>query len=277
MKRTFLLIIVAFAFSFGVSARDIKVLAIGNSFSVDVVEQNLHELAKAEGTTLVIGNLYIGGCGLQKHLSNLRKEKKAYSYRKVDKHGEKTTTPKVSIQQALADEKWDYVMVQQVSGFGGVYASFGRCLPEMMTILRDLTPYKPKFIIMQTWAYQGNSDHQSFSIYNYDQMTMYKALVESYDKVFNDKQYGFHAIVPNGTAIQNGRTVFGDKLTRDGYHLDKRVGRYIGACTMCEVVLGKSVVGNKYRPSDITEKEALLAQKAAHAAVLKPTEITNIE
>ncbi len=277
MKRTFLLIIVAFAFSFGVSARDIKVLAIGNSFSVDVVEQNLHELAKAEGTTLVIGNLYIGGCGLQKHLSNLRKEKEAYSYRKVDEHGEKTTTPKVSIQQALADEKWDYVMVQQVSGFGGVYASFGRCLPEMMTILRDLTPYKPKFIIMQTWAYQGNSDHQSFSIYNYDQMTMYKALVESYDKVFNDKQYGFHAIVPNGTAIQNGRTVFGDKLTCDGYHLDKRVGRYIGACTMCEVVLGKSVVGNKYRPSDITEKEALLAQKAAHAAVLKPTEITNIE
>lgn len=277
MKRTFLLIVVAFAFSFGISARDIKVLAIGNSFSVDVVEQNLHELAKAEGTTLVIGNLYIGGCGLQKHLSNLRKEKKAYSYRKVDENGEKTTTPKVSIQQALADEKWDYVMVQQVSGFGGVYVSFGRCLPEIMKTLRELTPYKPKFIIMQTWAYQSDSDHQSFSIYNYDQMTMYNALVESYDKVFNDKQYGFYAIVPNGTAIQNGRTVFGDKLTRDGFHLDKRVGRYIGACTMCEVVLGKSVVGNKYRPSDITEKEALLAQKAAHAAVLNPTKITDIK
>lgn len=277
MKRTFLLIIIAFAFSFGVSARDIKVLAIGNSFSVDVVEQNLHELAKSQGSTLVIGNLYIGGCGLQKHLSNLRKEKKAYSYRKIDKHGEKTTTPKVSIQQALADEKWDYVMVQQVSGFGGVYASFGRYLPEIMKTLRELTPYKPKFIIMQTWAYQGDSDHQSFSIYNYDQMTMYKALVESYDKVFNDKQYGFYAIVPNGTAIQNGRTVFGDKLTRDGYHLDKRVGRYIGACTMCEVVLGKSVVGNRYRPSNLSEKEALLAQRAAHAAILNPTKITNIE
>lgn len=277
MKRTLLLIIIAFAFSFGVSARDIKVLAIGNSFSVDVVEQNLHELAKAEGTTLVVGNLYIGGCGLQKHLSNLRKEKKAYSYRKVDENGEKTTTPKVSIQQALADEKWDYVMVQQVSGFGGVYVSFGRCLPEIMKTLRELTPYKPKFIIMQTWAYQSDSDHQSFSIYNYDQMTMYNALVESYDKVFNDKQYGFYAIVPNGTAIQNGRTVFGDKLTRDGFHLDKRIGRYLGACTMCEVLLGKSVVGNKYRPEDISKEEARLAQKAAHAAVLNPTKITDIK
>ena len=147
MKRTLLLIIIAFALTFSTNARDIKVLAIGNSFSVDVVEQNLHELAKAEGTTLVVGNLYIGGCGLQKHLSNLRNEKKAYSYRKVDENGEKTTTPKVSIQQALADEKWDYVMVQQVSGFGGVYVSFGRCLPEIMKTLRELTPYKPKFII----------------------------------------------------------------------------------------------------------------------------------
>lgn len=277
MKRTFLLIIVAFALTFSANARNIKVLAIGNSFSVDVVEQHLHELAKEEGTTLVVGNLYIGGCGLQKHLSNLRKEKKAYSYRKVDENGEKTTTPKVSIQQALADEEWDYIMVQQVSGFGGVYVSFGRCLPEMMTTLRTLTPYNPKFIIMQTWAYQGDSDHQSFSIYNYDQMTMYKALVESYDKVFNDKQYGFHAIVPNGTAIQNGRTVFGDKLTRDGYHLDMRIGRYLGACTMCEVLLGKSVVGNKYRPKGISKEEALLAQKAAHAAVLNPTKITDIK
>ncbi len=251
MKRTLLLIIIAFALTFSTNARDIKVLAIGNSFSVDVVEQNLHELAKAEGTTLVVGNLYIGGCGLQKHLSNLRKEKKAYSYRKVDENGEKTTTPEVSIQQALADEKWDYVMVQQVSGFGGVYASFGRCLPEIMKTLRELTPYKPKFIIMQTWAYQSDSDHQSFSIYNYDQMTMYNALVESYDKVFNDKQYGFY--------------------------LDKRVGRYLGACTMCEVLLGKSVVGNKYRPEDISKEEARLAQKAAHAAVLNPTKITDIK
>ena len=43
----------------------IKVLAVGNSFSVDGVENYLHELAKTEGITLIIGNLYIKGCSLE--------------------------------------------------------------------------------------------------------------------------------------------------------------------------------------------------------------------
>ena len=168
-------------------------------------------------------------------------------------------------------------MVQQVSGLSGVYASFNKYMPEYMTLLRSLTPYKPKFIIMQTWAYQSDSDHSNFSIYNYDQMTMYNAVVDAYDKVYKDKKYKFHAIIPNGTAIQNARTHFGDVLTRDGFHLDTKIGRYIGACTMCEVLLGKSVVGNSYKPKWVSKEDALIAQKAAHAAVLKPTSITKIK
>lgn len=277
MKRTLTFIIAIFAFSFSVFAQEIKVLAIGNSFSVDVVEQHLHELAKAEGTTLVIGNLYIGGCDLKKHLVNLRGEKEAYSYRKIGEDGVKVVTPKYTIQRALSEERWDYIMVQQVSGLSGVYASFNKYMPEYMSLLRSLTPYKPKFIIMQTWAYQSDSDHSNFSIYNYDQMTMYNAVVDAYDKVYKDKKYKFHAIIPNGTAIQNARTHFGDVLTRDGFHLDKKIGRYIGACTMCEVLLGKSVVGNSYKPKWVSENDALMAQKAAHAAVLKPTSITKIK
>lgn len=35
----------------------IKVLAIGNSFSQDAVEQYLHELGEAEGITMIIGNM----------------------------------------------------------------------------------------------------------------------------------------------------------------------------------------------------------------------------
>ena len=276
MKRLFTLFIALFVFAISANARVVKVLSIGNSFSQDVVEQHLFELANAENTTLIIGHLYIGGCSLKKHLANVRGEKAAYSYRKIGKDGNKVVTPKISIQYALADEKWDYVMVQQVSGLSGVYASFGKYLPEYLATLRSLTPYKPKFLLMQTWAYQSDSDHDSFSIYNYDQMTMYKAVVESYCKVFNDKQYKFHALIPNGTAIQNARTYFGDKMTRDGYHLDKRVARYIGACTMCEVLLGKSVLGNKYKPDWLSDEEARFAQKAAHAAVAKPNKITEI-
>ena len=39
----------------------IKILAIGNSFSDDAIEDHLHGLAKTEGLTIVIGNIYKGG------------------------------------------------------------------------------------------------------------------------------------------------------------------------------------------------------------------------
>ena len=35
----------------------VKILAIGNSFSQDAVEQYLHELAEAEGISTIIGNM----------------------------------------------------------------------------------------------------------------------------------------------------------------------------------------------------------------------------
>lgn len=277
MKRLFFIVLAALATVLNVEAREIRVLAIGNSFSMDVVEQHLHELGKAEDVTIIAGNLYIGGCHLQKHLNNLRSEKKAYSYRKVGEDGKRKKYSNYSIQDGLADEQWDYIMVQQVSGMGGIYASFEKYLPEFMSRLRELTPHKPKFIIMQTWAYQGNSQHINFSLYDYNQTKMYKAVTKTYDKVYKDKKYDFYAIVPNGTAIQNGRTYFGDVLTRDGFHLDLRIGRYLGACTLCEVLLGKSVVGNSYKPKGVSDNDALMAQKAAHAAVLKPTKVTKIK
>ena len=40
----------------------LRVLSIANSFGEDAVEQNLHEIALADGHVMIIGNLYIGGC-----------------------------------------------------------------------------------------------------------------------------------------------------------------------------------------------------------------------
>ena len=45
----------------------VKILAIGNSFSADAVEQELYGLFAAEGKKVIIGNLYIGGCPLATH------------------------------------------------------------------------------------------------------------------------------------------------------------------------------------------------------------------
>ena len=93
--------------------------------------------------------------------------------------------------------------------------------------------------------------------------------------------------VPSGTAIQNARTsllattktndnAVNRELTRDGYHLNYTIGRYIVACTWFEVITGKSVVGMKSRPKGMAQGLATIAQRAAHAAVMAPTTVTPI-
>ena len=62
MRKLFLLIVLAFAIGIQTTmARTIKILAIGNSFSEDAIEQYLHEIADADGIETIIGNLLIGG------------------------------------------------------------------------------------------------------------------------------------------------------------------------------------------------------------------------
>ena len=89
MKLKTLLLFLAFALCSlqGSFAKTIKVLAIGNSFSEDAIEQNLYELGKAAGDEFIIGNLYIGGCPLKKHWYNAENDKGAYRYRKINADG----------------------------------------------------------------------------------------------------------------------------------------------------------------------------------------------
>ena len=75
----------------------VKILAIGNSFSVDALEQHFYDLAKAEGKTVVVGNLFIGGCSLQRHLDNAINDKPAYSYRKICSDGQFVITNEVKL------------------------------------------------------------------------------------------------------------------------------------------------------------------------------------
>ena len=66
MRKFFLFLLLVFAMCLQTTtARTIKILAIGNSFSEDAIEQYLHELADADGIETVIGNLYIPGCSLE--------------------------------------------------------------------------------------------------------------------------------------------------------------------------------------------------------------------
>lgn len=254
----------------------IKILTIGNSFSEDAVEQHLHDIAKADGVKVIIGNMYIGGCSLERHLNNAKDNKAAYKYRKIGLDCKKVETKSFTLQAALADEQWDYVSFQQNSGRSGQYDTWMASLPQLMKYVRTKVPKKAKMVIHQTWAYDKTSKHKDFKNYNNDQDLMFNSIVDAVNRVA--KELGVKIIVPSGTAVQNARTTpLGECITRDGYHLHKTYGRYVAACTWYEKIFKKNVVGNTYLPQNMTPEQQIAAQKSAHAAVKKPKKVQTIK
>ncbi len=253
----------------------IKVLAIGNSFSQDAVEQYLYELAEAEGFTMVIGNMYIGGCSLEKHVSNIRNNAPQYNYCKINADGKKMETKSMTIAKALSDEQWDYISLQQVSSLSGIYNTYESSLPELVNYVKQHVGKEVELMLHQTWAYATNTSHTGFKNYAQCQIKMYTSIVDAVKKAA--ALVGIKKIIPSGTAIQNARTSFiGDHMNRDGCHLDLTIGRYTVACTWFEALTHQNVVGNSYCPKGMNHNYQEVTQAAAHAAIICPNKVTEL-
>lgn len=57
----------------------IRILGIGNSFTVDAFNEYLHELAAADGRRLVVAHLTAGGATLEEHADNARSNRPVYT------------------------------------------------------------------------------------------------------------------------------------------------------------------------------------------------------
>lgn len=257
--------------------KPVRILAIGNSFTVDAVEQYLYELFEAAGYEAVIGNIYIGGCTLEKHWKNESSDdpklKNSNSYRKIV-GGVRTVTKNVSIEHALRDEAWDYVIFQQGGGLYGKteshYPYLDNFLAYVAGILEQGT-YRTGY--QQNWAFPKSCTAERFNFYDRDQEKMFRACMDCARDL--KKKSSLDLIIPTGTAIQNGRQSFlGDTFNRDWGHLSYTYGRYTASCTWFEKISGLDVRENPYRPSTIDEGTARICRNAAHEAVMRPRRLT---
>ena len=252
--------------------KSLKILAIGNSFSTDSM-QYLYEIMKDGGVEeITLGNLYYGGCSLDQHYQFGRTDSASYTYYKHTGRGW-VKTEKYKMSQALSDEKWDYVSLQQTSKTCGLTNSYGR-LDEMIDIVKKACP-DAKLIWNMTWAYQQDSTHSSFPNYGKDQMKMYNMIINVVNEVITP--LNFDVMIPCMTSIQNARTSFlGDTLTRDGYHMDYYIGRYIVGLTWYAAITGCPVDGIKYNPSTakITDDMVKAAKEAVTTAIANPLAVT---
>lgn len=262
-RKLFLIAFAAMAMM--ASAQDtLRVLCIGNSFSQDAVEQNLVELAADRGVTLIVNNLYIGGCSVERHAGNIRNDVHDYVYRHVH-YGYYDSRDNASIAEALAEEDYDIVTLQQASHYSGKWETYEPYLTELVDSLRKHIRPDAKIYWHMTWAYSKDSNHSHFPNYNRDQQLMYDSICACLDKVM---QTGYFAgYIPGGHAVQLARqTKIGDTMCRDGFHMQIPYGRYCLACTWLEALMGKDPRKVGFTTEGVTPEQAKILRKCAHKA-----------
>lgn len=252
----------------------LKILAIGNSFSVDALKY-AYQIAKSLGhESVTIGNLYIGGCSLNQHLHNTKNDLPAYDYF-LNTTGKFKRLRNYKISTAIASDNWDIITLQQCSNYSGIESTYCDVAP----LIEQIHPLlkSAKLAWHATWSYQKNSSHPAFYYYNKNQGKMYEAITTCVkNKILSNKE--FTTLIPNCTAIQNARnTSLGDTLTRDGYHLSLDVGRYVAGLCFIGSITGMNISNIQYTPKGVNKKVKQICIESAKCAIANPLSVTKIK
>ncbi|MBO5338944.1 MAG: DUF4886 domain-containing protein [Clostridia bacterium] len=222
-----------------------NILCIGNSFSEDATRY-LHQISDGK---MYVRNLYIGGCSLERHWSNIVNESADYEWQKNGR-----LLKMISINEAVTKKKWDYITVQQVSQDSGIAETYEPYLTNILEFLKEQCP-KAEIVFHRTWAYDDNSTHGGFANYDNNRKTMINAIIEA-----SNQLAGKHSlrVIPNGEAIELARDLpefQGERnINRDGFHLSLDYGRYLAGLVMYGFFSGDSPLNVTYEPEN-TDKE----------------------
>ena len=117
-----------------------KILTIGNSFSVDSMKY-VYQIAKATGIeNIELGNLYISGCSLATHLRKASNDLPVYTYY-TNNNGEWQENPSYKLADAVKSNDWDFISFQQSSAKSGVAETYDD-LNALISIVEPLCTNK---------------------------------------------------------------------------------------------------------------------------------------
>lgn len=254
---------------------ELKILSVGNSFSIDTMEY-LAEVAVSAGVKKVtLGNLYIGGCSINRHWSTAQADVASYKYYTNDGSGWQVT-PEYKSSDAIKSEKWDFISIQHGTADGSRYTSEDSYanLPALVTYVKSLAWQGAKIAFNMAWVGETYKDHHEINSYNGDLESMYRNLTRiTRDLVSNVE--GIDIISPTGTAVQNARALCpGRDFTRDGFHLSYDLGRYMASLTFFKALTGAPISDVRWAPEGVSDEDRVLAIKCAEMAIANPFEIT---
>lgn len=292
-----------------VGQETIRVLFIGNSFTLDATEHLPGILNAAGITNFSMERAYHGGYTLVGYNQNFDNPKVCLRYKleagyeKWDGDQSYNTNNCNSSLSAFWDsgKPYDIVVMQEYTGRKYSWAGFDESLQgiaavkELMEKIKAMQPEKePVFVYLMSQTFATGSELLKTWWHN-DRSRMYAAMTAHVRRLL--EQTGIEYLVATGTAVENLRTTSlnvdnGMDLSRDLFHLDRGITRYCANCTVFESILGpcvgKTMDGNTYRfptsdPSHtnyttpVTDENAPIALTAARKAVEKPLEVTPLD
>ena len=235
----------------------VKVLALGNSFTIDVTStiMNMQEADKeATKVNLRLARATIGGCTIERHYNNITNGTADYNlYVYGQDKAAATSYNNVTLEQALNATDWDYIVLQQaseVSDTENYETAWKEPATELVEYIKDTVSGNgyavPEIVIHETWSYSDFGSHRHNEEYA-DSGDMFQALQANYQKLSND--LGNTRIIPVGTAFQLVREELGDILHRDNNpgHANY-LGRLIGAYAFYNTFTGISPTETKFDP-----------------------------
>lgn len=218
-----------------------NILCVGNSFAVDA-STYVHQIAESIGKDINIHVLYIGGCPVGLHWKNFLSKEKAYEFYI---NGNRTPTLWCDIFEGLNYKKYDYITFQQRSGDSVDADTF---FPELTKLMEGIRGYSDAtYLLHKTWSYAKEFSHERYGSNPMDQDAMDRDIKDAYIKV--SERSGIPYIIPSGEAIRLAREVFGDKLTRDGYHLNERGRTLVGILWVIYLLGLKDIDLSNFHPS----------------------------
>ena len=292
MKKIMLLL--AFA-AITLSAAEIKVLTIGNSFTWSL-RKDLPAVVNAQGDKITLAFANHGGCTIQKHWRYASEEEA-----KEDVKRYKYKNKPAKLRDILAAEKWDIITIQQASPLSWKKGSFYPELDKLVVYVKKYAP-NSEIVFQQTWAYR--IDDSRLKKWG-GQKAMYKGIFDNYVEAAD--KFGFR-VIPAGLAVELAREaqpvkfvpVPNDQLEKaksnrkakvsqpgslcvgwrwtknrktkapefkcDSIHLNRR-GEYLQACVWYGFLFNKSPLDIKYKNEAITEEDAVMLRKCADKAL----------
>ena len=247
--------------------RPLKVLMIGNSFSISCTRQ-LPQVAWANGHRLDLASLFIGGCSLERHWRNVEAAATNAAFRpyRFDRFVDGRCVVEkgaANIPDALAMDKWDVVTLQQSSHFSWDPATYQPWGDNLVAKIRALAP-QAKILVQETWSYPPWD--RRLGKFGFDQVEMYARLHDAYGAFA--KKYGF-GIIPVGTAAE----ICADRnalFTKPDFHFNHGEGEYLQALVWDLSLFGPKAGGAcAYRPQGMSAERAGELADAADAAVAR--------